>query len=571
MVIKNGLPIQLFYYFNIKFILILCLTSFYMDYELLNVDFYRLRWEELIPLTNRYNIKVTNETTVRDLRPILALLKHELGKAQKDPFYEHILHSVIRLGVVHPIILNKYPDLENIKNIFIDLSEQEIEEHLNEQKQLYDQIIISKRAFKVNIPQTSSHDIQADKNLESEIKELQIKHIDTLPLQHTTTQSSTDTQVTEITQGQVGCPDKKETQATKIDKMTSEKVKIPLLNPTIYNGLPSEDVQTFIERFKLASKINNWDDALQKELLQTYLNGVAYNFYILYRKQNPNFTINEVLDELLTRFIPTSQESDLQLTISNKIQQPTETPTNYIINLEFLCKKWKPHITDTEIISFVLTGIQPKICEYLTNHEIKTMTDLYKHVQQYERLTLVRSMNATKTQTAIPLSGTDPVLSEIQDIKKSINALQLQKPQQNFQKQFTQKNTARPHNVNIRSYKPFANTTKVQHQNTTKYDQPNTFRRPSNNFNDTQRFSRPQFQNNFPKNPNNNTQNQPILRCNFCNRQGHIYQTCRIRRQGTFNNKTSNTPPLFCKICKRNNHSTQQCYYKNSKPVSKNE
>lgn len=212
-----------------------------MDYELAETDLYTLNREKLITLAQKYNIKIDNDTTIRELRPTCASLKHHLLKAKDDEYYEQILSFVITSGVIHPNLLNKYPRLDDLQHFFNDVPEEDQKGLLDKQKQLYDSIVTQKRTFTINTAQ--------------------------FPLQLQNTQFTIQKTLQQSTQKPL--LDNPNTSVHQ-DKAMTTKVKIPLLTPTQFSGLPSKNIQSFLDRFKLCAEINNWNEVLQKQHRRIY-------------------------------------------------------------------------------------------------------------------------------------------------------------------------------------------------------------------------------------------------------------------------------------------------------------
>lgn len=485
-----------------------------MDNELLQTDFYSLTKDRLITLIQKYNIQVDQTSTVRELRAIAAILKAHLQKASADKYYEQLLASIIQVGTIHPYILEKNPVYQDLQDVFNNEPTDETEKLLVEQKTLYDQLLKSKR--KATISQTIS--------------------------------SATDLLTKQAPPSGV-----------KNETTMATKIKVPLLTPISFAGLPTEDVNSFIDKFVLSAKINNWPQELQKTLIESYFAGVALNYFILYKKKNPEFTIEQLFTDLRTRFVPIAQVNDLQLTINTRIQDPTEDNMNFITSMEYLCKKWKPDIKEDEIISYILTSIKPDLCTYLTNYEITTLEELYKFVQKYEKQTMIRKINSTKTQNIPDQTSSNMVLNEIKQLRDSIHVLKLQD-----EPTFSTKNKQN-----------FSNTQqRFQSTNQKKFSQ-NTRNKPQ--------FSRmitnkPTYARNFQmRNVPFNTQTRLI--CTFCKKQGHTYNNCFNRKVNalprnvrkndqsssdfTRNDNRNKTilRNIYCSICKRTNHTTTQCYF----------
>lgn len=508
-----------------------------MDYELLKVDFYNLTKDKLIPLVQKYNVKVDDSTTVRELRPICALLKAHLQKAESDKYYEQILNSFITAGDIHPEILAKNACFEDLTGIFNNLPPENLELLLKQQKLLYDKLLTEKRKVTV-------HDSKLSVTLQKVAPEV------------------------------------------KQEPKMEAKIKVPLITPNSFSGLPTENITTFIDKFTLAAKINNWTPELQQTLIESFLAGVAHNYFILYKKRNPAFTIEQLFTDFKIRFTPTAQANDLQLLINTKTQDQTEDNLNFITSMEFLCKKWKNDITEPEIVSYILTSVKPDLCEYLTNYDITTLADLYKYVQKFEKQSIIRKINSSKTHSTPTQLITDPVLNEIKQLRDSIHALNIQRQNDTFQKNKTSDVSSTQKNKFLTQpmkqsafYQSPVKRTQIQRMSSS-YNKPQY---DNFSFRPTNYQGRNVQKQIFPARNFSQTV-QPRCICNYCNKPGHRYQNCYNRQDYSFkNNMRKNVQPpvvfpslsqrqnghkfprnMFCTICKKSNHTATNCYFNNN-------
>lgn len=489
-----------------------------MDYELIKTDIYYLTKDKLITLAHKYNIKVTPGTTVSTLRATCAILRVELRKAQIDNYYEQILTSIIQTGLIHPQILIVYPELIQLKNIFNEVDEQNVQNSLDGQKTLLETITAEKWR----------HQINERRRLSPSPERFRI-----------TLNQLIDTE-----------------QATNMER----KIKTPLIQPQTFGGLPTENVDTFVDKFILAAKINNWPDELQKQLVQTYLTGVALNYFILFQKRTPEFTLEQLFTELRDRFTSKTHSNELQLLITSKTQQPGEDSLNYITQMEYLCKQWKTDIKDDEIISYILMGINPDLCQYLTNEEYTNLKDLYKGVQKYTKLQFIRQLNSNKTQASTALTSLEPVLTSIDSLRDSIDALKIQTLQNN-----KQINTCKQHvykdRLNTQGEFKTCNSGNSNHTGQNKPEYSRTLRKfPT----DQNRFTQRNFTRTYTISRNRGGKQGNLLPkfCKFCNRTGHDIQQCFKKRNANnyFNNNITNFRKIHCQICDKTNHTTDKCF-----------
>lgn len=504
--------------------------------DLTNTDIYKFKKEEVIPILKEFKVEGTETNTQEELRKILSLIKRIQVEVKANTEYQRAYDYLIDFNSLTPQQRKDYPELEQL----------EILRNPKKYKQttnLTQELVQNKNI--ASVATTHLYDIVTFEKLYENVEKTEgnIYEVVTNPL--TNKNTNTDTQM-------------------------ETKEKIPLVQPTQYHGLPSEDIHTFISRYEVASRANGWTPKTQINLLPTYLAQSALNWYenFIQKNQRGEITWEKAKQELIKLFAPVGQCQNLQLMLENKIQHETEPSISFYLQIQALCRRMNPNIEDKQIISHVIQGLRPEICECIISMENNTLNQLEENLRKIEQQLFQKTLNKQRylrnfesattksTKQFETLNTMSEKLEQLTEIVHTLgininqNPPSLNKREQSITPQY-------------KTHKQISNT----------HQKPLTQFRPGYHINNGQRSAR-QFCTICKK--NNHSTNRCFFRkynCNICRMDNHTTEQCSFnQKEKTYPEYTKNqnrpyTDKMnqkFCSKCKRNGHTTQECYTNNN-------
>lgn len=132
--------------------------------------------------------------------------------------------------------------------------------------------------------------------------------------------------------------------------------KIPNLPLETFSGQPTDDIEAFLERFKLIKGIYGWKDLDARSYFIGLLAGPAKNFYFSNKEK---LDVIEGFDAFLKEFekhLP-STTSDPNNALFNRRKLDTETITGYFYDVTRLCQRADPAMSEATQIQHILKGL----------------------------------------------------------------------------------------------------------------------------------------------------------------------------------------------------------------------
>ena len=116
----------------------------------------------------------------------------------------------------------------------------------------------------------------------------------------------------------------------------------PVIVPPDFSGSSSDDWPTFIARFNAASAVNGYGQAERLRFLPCCLKDSAFTTLEAVQQANPNFTFQQVCDELAARFNPPQQSRLVEAEFRARTKRSTETQGEYASALQRLANRAFP-------------------------------------------------------------------------------------------------------------------------------------------------------------------------------------------------------------------------------------
>lgn len=298
--------------------------------------------------------------------------------------------------------------------------------------------------------------------------------------------------------------------------------KKPFCKPGTFSGLISENIDLFIKKYNRAASINAWSDTEKIQFLPLYLEGSALTFY---DNNEPTLTNNikwtELEQKLITEFKPTAQLDMLKLLLEKRTQLDDEQTINYINDIESLCKRINPLMSEAEMIHKIMKGLKPNIIRHIGIIENNTLKQLKDNIRKYEMIEFMITGETVQSHT---------------DIKNNIITEQINQITNKFNEQIK---TLNENNDKLK--KEIESLNETHHLNLIQNNTNNSKIHPKRTFYQTA--------NNFKK------------QCEICSRFNHTKEFCHANNN--FNNKINKSNiRQQCNICSRNNHLTENCFFK---------
>ena len=146
----------------------------------------------------------------------------------------------------------------------------------------------------------------------------------------------------------------------------------------------------------MAATANRWTNENILDLFPTHLSGIALSWFQNYRSRVPALDWNALKTEFITAFTPIALADNLNSIMERKIQGANEPSLNFLVDIITTCKRCKPGIADTDIIAFVIQGLKPEICKYITTLQNTTLHELEQNLRKAENYVISTTRNQEK-------------------------------------------------------------------------------------------------------------------------------------------------------------------------------
>lgn len=363
---------------------------------ILEVDIYRKKQDELCRILGQYNIEAPikdYDTSQDTLRPLAAKLKALVRVAKTNSSLEKLLSIVLsRERELTEEEKRRFPTLEDFQADLKDRDKAFTEQVSTENSENSDpDDLVVENEYE------NEHDYESlDFSNNSKASTSTVSNY-LNPIQQPTA-SNRITQVslfTEVKQEQAH--NNIINQDNHINLiMPGNKEKLPLISAGNFSGLLSENVIDFIDKYELAALSNNWSDDNLIKLFPAHLSGTALYWFKNYKTRNQNPTWNEIKTEFKKTFTPVALADNLDLIMERKIQGEHENSMNYFVDVVATCRRYEPQIQEKKIIYYVLQGLKPQICKYVSTLENSTLAGLEENLLKAEAYILTTQRNREK-------------------------------------------------------------------------------------------------------------------------------------------------------------------------------
>ena len=344
------------------------------------------------------------------------------------------------------------------------------------------------------------------------------------------------------------------TQRTKLDTLQSKlnKPNTHGLRPDTFDGKPASDAVAWLDAFNRIANLSNWSPELQLDAFPLYLKGVAQAWFLTLSDETKG-DIAALKTAFKERFTTGPHDWLLGQQLTTRKQALDEPIDDYIADITRLCKRLK--LSDAECFRYFTQGLNPQIQGYVTLARPKTLQEaesmarmkelVDKHQPKSDKRSALAQMQTvlshlftqlpTSTKTVASASTPSALEQRIDDVSKQIQQLQNQKfmasvsspvaaYDQHGRFPHTQSNRFRPDQPN-RQIEQLQRQVARLEDDLKRYQNP---RRPD--FSSYGRSFR-------------TVEGNPV--CNFCQRVGHTWRTCRQRNRDPPVPPRNPAQPLF--------------------------
>jgi hypothetical protein len=180
------------------------------------------------------------------------------------------------------------------------------------------------------------------------------------------------------------------------------------IQPEIFYGLPSEDVEEWFERFELIAQHNGWDDIKKRHVLPLYLGGTAI---LCFRScGHQALTYIELKAKFLSSFASVNPAYFAQERLNSRHQGDNEPLEGYAFAIQGLCLKVDRNMPDTMRRDHFLRGLQAKIKERLIPMQPATFEEALRMARLYEHAYQVSHPGNKSLQHSVHLEDYNPTI-----------------------------------------------------------------------------------------------------------------------------------------------------------------
>ena len=564
-----------------------------IDLEIIQTDVYRLSKVELTQLLGKYGVTlIRGDTCNKTLRPLATIIKSLVTVAKDNISLAKALVALINkereLTVEET---RRFPSLEELQTILKDRDRIRTERE-------YDNIRNSEEEEEEAIYENQNNYEQINFKINSKVL--------------CTTPTPVARPPTPIAKPPTPEP----------DYLVPIMANLPLISAGNFSGLQSENPNEFIDKYLLAATANHWSNEHTLNLFPVHLTGIALSWYQNYKNRVQNLVWNDLKNEFLKAFTPIALADNLNSIMERKIQGVNEPSLNYLIEVITTCRRCKPNIPETEIISFVLQGLKPEICRYINTLQNTTLEELEENLRKAESYVLSTQRNREKYEREQTRYNTSEnsreteyrklranevsYKEEINNLKTMVANLELSvqknrpynrtptpdRGRQRFDRYTENREDERNRSRN-RSRERSRDTREERRDHSRNsdrnYSRSNSRQRYDNNYRTDQRYYRRENKrynsNNYDTRPRPRVtfypNRGPPRYCQYCNTNTHDTITCWSRPRDNTNYRndyssgtSQNRPIVNCFYCKKKGHLNRDCRTRQAdehKSQSKNE
>lgn len=191
--------------------------------------------------------------------------------------------------------------------------------------------------------------------------------------------------------------------------------KKPYINPSSFSGTTSENVDTFLKKYNRATVINGWTEDDKAQFLVAYLEFSSALQFFENNECNATVPTNwpTLKRKLRAEFEPIAQTDMLRLLLQKRKQLDDEPTTSYINEIESLCRKIDPLMSQDEMVRNIIKGLKPTIARYIGIMENNTINELKTNIRKYEMIELMITGERAQSPSEIKHSIITEQLNQI--------------------------------------------------------------------------------------------------------------------------------------------------------------
>lgn len=216
------------------------------------------------------------------------------------------------------------------------------------------------------------------------------------------------------------------THSSQIPNKMAPDPKIPFFKPQIFSGAPGESFEDWLKYYEHAVKSNHWSEEMRQNYVPQYLEGAAKTKFNILAQKNPESLTWQKFKEEFTNEFERNLEDLLEAALSAIVQKPSQSVLEYILEVETLCGKFKPPLSEKRIIREILKGINEELLHKLIYYPNATLKELRANVDQVLSAQIIlqkRGKTPPVTVNAVNSRPEQQSISEIAELRTQIQNL----------------------------------------------------------------------------------------------------------------------------------------------------
>nr|XP_054598745.1 uncharacterized protein LOC129163840 [Nothobranchius furzeri] len=160
------------------------------------------------------------------------------------------------------------------------------------------------------------------------------------------------------------------------------KAPIKVQFPTFGRIDDSSDPLQYLERCEDFLALNPLTDEELMATLRNVLHGTSRDWWDVARHKVQTWTV--VNKQFRAAFLSEDYEDELAERVRNRIQEENEGIRDFAYMYQSLCKRWKPSITEGDVVKLILKNINPQLASQLRSR-VTSVDELVRLGQQLEK------------------------------------------------------------------------------------------------------------------------------------------------------------------------------------------
>ena len=162
----------------------------------------------------------------------------------------------------------------------------------------------------------------------------------------------------------------------------NERPRTLHVTPEHFTG--NEDVKNFLKQYSMITEFNNWSEKDKIKFLPMFVRGTASNFLDNLYNIRENLAWKEIEEAFIEQYLPIGHTTFLRTTLENRRQGETETATNFLTEIENLCRKIDNNMKEEDICMYVLKGLKENILQTISMQDNTTLKKLKENLNKFE-------------------------------------------------------------------------------------------------------------------------------------------------------------------------------------------